>query len=331
MHWGNVLAALLLLISFILPYLPPSVFPTLSLLSLAVSPLIVVNICFMVYWLVRMRKQFLLSLVVLVLTYFSFNSFFKISSEGEANHFNNSLSVLSYNVRLFNAYEEHPSEENVKQQLETLLTEKTPDILVLQEYYKGTEATFEEYPYRSIHFKNEHIKLGHAIFSKYPIVNKGEFDFEDSNNNSIYADVLVKDDTLRDYNLHLQSMGILPNIDYLQERGSDKIKRRMSQRFVKQEEQVMAILGHKERSPYPVILTGDLNNTPFSYVYHKLQTDMKDAFLERGNGLGTTYKFQQYPMRIDYVLVPEQWEVIHFETISETFSDHYPVFATLAW
>lgn len=286
---------------------------------------------FVVYWLLRMRKEFLLSLVVLILTYFSFNTFFKFSSEGDATEFNNSLSILSYNVRLFNAYEKNPSEEKVQQQLSALLTEKNPDILVLQEYYKGNEVSFENYPYRSVHFKNDRIKLGHAIFSKYPVVGKGGFDFEDSNNNSIYVDVLVKEDTLRVYNLHLQSMGILPNIDYLQERGSDKIKRRIAQRFVKQEEQVMTILGHKERSPYPVILAGDLNNTPFSYVYHKLQSGMKDAFLERGNGLGTTYKFEHYPMRIDYVLAPEQWEVIHFETISETFSDHSPVFAKLAW
>lgn len=76
---------------------------------------------------------------------------------------------------------------------------------------------------------------------------------------------------------------------------------------------------------------GDFNNTPFSYTYHTLQAGMQDAFVERGHGLGTTFLFDSYPMRIDYILVSPQLNVLSFETVKKSFSDHYPISATVGW
>ena len=188
-----------------------------------------------------------------------------------------------------------------------------------------------DYPYQFIHFKGPKNRLGHAIFSKYPLINKGGFDFKDSYNNTIFADVVVNGDTLRVYNLHLQSLGILPSVGFLQKQGTDHIKKRISETFVEQEVQIDAILKHKAKTQHPVIVAGDFNNTSFSYAYRELKRDMKDAFLERGNGIGTTYSFVYYPMRIDYVLTSKSLDVIGFENIKQTFSDHYPVKATLGW
>jgi endonuclease/exonuclease/phosphatase family metal-dependent hydrolase len=109
------------------------------------------------------------------------------------------------------------------------------------------------------------------------------------------------------------------------------LRKRVSTRFVKQQDQVEAILENKEKSKYPVIICGDFNNTPFSYVYHKLSEEMNDAFEEAGNGIGTTFFFEYYPMRIDYILSSKNMEVLSFETIKKTFSDHYPIMATMGW
>ncbi|MDC8003485.1 endonuclease/exonuclease/phosphatase family protein [Aureisphaera galaxeae] len=330
-YWGNVLVALLLVISFVLPYLPPSTFPTLSILSLAVSPLLFINILFALYWLLRLRKQVWVSLIVLIIAFFHFNPFFEISSEGDASKYNTTLSVLSYNVRLFNAYEKENNADAVSQKMNEILSADDPDMLFIQEYYADHKVDFSKYPHTFIHFQDSDHNLGHAIFSKYPLLNKGGFDFEKSYNNSIYADAVVGNDTIRVYNLHLQSIGILPTVDFLQDRGTEQLKERFSERFVQQESQMRKILGHKEQSPYPVILAGDFNNTSFSYVYRKLKKEMQDAFLERGNGLGSTYSFQGYPMRIDYIMASKGMDVIRFKTLDETFSDHYPISAQLGW
>lgn len=326
----NTVASFLLLISFVLPYLPPSNFPTLSILSLGVSPLLVLNIVLMVYWIFKFNRMALLSFTVLLIGFAIFDPIFEWSSESNAEEYSNSLSILSYNVHLFNAYEKEPS-KGVSESIPKLLDRSKADIICVQEYYRESHFDFSAYPYQYIHFKDSNNKLGHAIFSKYPFANTGAFDFVDSNNNTLYADVVKGKDTIRIYNLHLQSMGIIPRVEYLQEENTDKLRKRMSRAFVMQEKQVEKILAHKTNSPYPVILSGDFNNTSFSYVYKELHRGMTDAFTERGLGIGTTYKFAWYPMRIDYILTSSDFKILSFDTFQESFSDHYPIQAKIGW
>ena len=327
----NILAALLLFISFVLPFLPPKSFPTLSVLSLAVSPLILINLLFAIYWLIRLKKRFWFSATVCVIAYFLFNAFFEISSEGDASDYENNLKVLTYNVRLFNAYEKDPNESEVRSAIASLLKDENPDIVCIQEYYLPNEVDFSSFPYKYIHFKGSSHKLGHAIYSKYPIVNQGAFDFENTYNNSLFADVVVNNDTIRIYNLHLQSLGILPSVGFIQQEGTDIIQKKISEKFVQQESQVASIVKHKSKSPHPVIMAGDFNNTPFSYIYKQLKKGMNDAFQERGNGLGTSFYFNKYPLRIDFILASEEFEFLNFTNQKETFSDHYPISTTIAW
>ncbi|MFC7357498.1 endonuclease/exonuclease/phosphatase family protein [Jejudonia soesokkakensis] len=329
-YWANICVALLLLLSFVLPYLPPKTFSSITLLSLVVSPLILLNLFFAIYWCFRWKRKAFLSGVLVAFSFFHFNPFFELSSEGDASAYEHTLKILTYNVRLFNAYETNPSED-VLASFSTLVNSENPDVICIQEFYRETHLTIPEYPYQYVHFRNNEVKLGHAIYSKYPLQNTGAFDFKDSNNNTIYADVVKGSDTLRVYNLHLQSLGILPSVTYLQGGDKERIRKRMTETFKRQQTQVEAILEHAKIAPFPVILSGDFNNTPYSYTYHQLTNHYKDAYVERGNGLGTTFKFDGYPMRIDYIMTSEMLEVVTFETIKESFSDHYPLSATLGW
>lgn len=328
--WGNMLAAFLLLISFVLPYLPPKSFPTLSLLSLIVSLLIIVNIIFAIYWAIQFRRRFFVSFTVLLISYFYFNVFYEVSSEGDASQYENTLNVLSYNVRLFNAYEKNLDDEALKI-MTNILSEEKPDIICIQEYYKNNKIDFSAYPHKFIHFKHDKAALGHAIFSKYPIIKTGYFDFEDTSNNALYADILKGKDTVRVYNVHLQSLGIIPRVSYLQKNDNEKLRKRVSYAFEKQQAQIEKIIEHKAKISYPIIIAGDFNNTPFSYTYRKLKEGMHDSFRKRGNGLGTTFNFETFPMRIDYIFASEELEVISFDTMEETFSDHYAIRATVGW
>jgi len=326
----NWIAALLMLISFILPYLSPSKFPIISLLSLGVPLVIIVNILFLVYWIVRFNRRFFLSFSVLLFSFFYFNVFFENTTEGDVKEYENTVSVLSFNVRLFNAFEKE-SHGDVPKMMATLLEEETPDVICIQEYYRTHKVDFSDYPHQFIHFRRKDSKVGYAVFSKYPLVNKGAFDFKNSNNNTIYADVVKDQDTIRIYNVHLQSMGVLPEVQFLQTTDKERLFRRLSSRFRLQEQQVHAILKHKAATAHPVILSGDMNNTPFSYTYREIGTGMQDAFKKGGKGLGTTFYFDRFPMRIDYIFTSNDFDVISFETIKETFSDHHAIRATLGW
>ena len=293
----------------------------------------------MLYWLLRMKRLVFMSLLILIIAFFTFPSFLKFSKASDASDYKNSLKVLSYNVRLFNAYEEN-STVDVSKSLSELLESQQHDVVCIQEYYKDMNMTFPEYPYQYIHYKIMELKkgevkesiLGHAILSKYPLVNTAAFDFHGTFNNTIYADIIKGADTLRVYNLHLNSLGIESSVSSLQNGDKVKLRRRMISGFVAQQEQLESVLNHRETSPYPTIMCGDFNNTPYSYIYEETsKAGMTDAFLERGNGMGTTLYFDFYPMRIDYIFSSEEFEVLDFETIQKTFSDHKSVTATFGW
>lgn len=329
-YWCNLLAASLLLLSFVLPSLPPKSYPTLSLLSLVVSVLIIINILFAIYWVVLFRWKFFISFTVLLISYFYFNVFYEVSSEVDASKYENTLSVLSYNVRLFNAYEDKPTKDAAAV-IADILSKENPDVFCVQEYYRPNNVDFSSFPYQYIRFKTPSSKLGHAIFSKYPLINTGAFDFTETYNNTLYADVVKGKDTLRIYSVHLQSLGIIPRLSFLQKTDNDRLRRRISGAFEKQQDQVNAILDHKSKTNHRVIICGDFNNTPFSYTYKKLKANMKDAFRERGNGLGTTFLFEHYPMRIDFIFASPGLDILSFKTMEKTSSDHSAVRATLGW
>ena len=58
---------------------------------------------------------------------------------------------------------------------------------------------------------------------------------------------------------------------------------------------------------------------------------MHDAYAKCGEGLGTTFNFDGFPLRIDYILAQQNFEILSFKTIDKTFSDHQPIMATIGW
>lgn len=328
----NSVVAFLLLLSFILPYLPPRKFPAASLLSLAISPLILINVVFLLYWLIKLKRQLLLSLIVLGFSAINFSSFIKFNLNTKASTSQKAIKIASYNVRVFNRYEDKALFQATPKQMNEFVEVNKPEILFVQEYYKRDGIDLENiYPYNYIIYSNKHRRFGHAIFSNYPIIASGNLDFKKTSNNGIWADILIDKDTLRAYNMHLESYGVSASIDYLQNTDKKSLARKLSRAFVQQEDQVKEIREHMKETTKTsyYILTGDANNTPYSYTYRQLRGDMKDAFLEKGSGLGTTFSFDGYPLRIDYIFTSQDIDVEYFEVGEETFSDHKPLIAEI--
>lgn len=325
----NSLAAFLLLISYVLPFIPPKSFAALSVLSLSVPLLIILNIVFFAYWLLQVKKQMLLSLVVLLLGYKYIGSMYKFSSslhiEDDAN-----FTVMSYNARSFNIFEWLPNKD-IKKDIVDFIYAEDPDIISIQEYRRGSPIRLDGYhSYNARYTKTA--KGGQAIFSKFPIINSGSLEFPNTRNNAIFVDVIKQKDTIRVYNLHLQSAGIEAEVDALKDESTGRrIFKQVGATFKWQQDQVELLLKHMKNCTYKTIIAGDFNNTAYSYIYKEIKGDMfNDTFEYAGNGFGKSYDFKYFPLRIDFVLADKAFTVNGFKTYSDIkLSDHYPIKATL--
>ena len=89
------------------------------------------------------------------------------------------------------------------------------------------------------------------------------------------------------------------------------------------------IMDKIEESPHPIILAGDFNDTPSSFVYNKISSFLEDTFVEKGNGFGRTYAGELPLLRIDFILKSQEFKTLNYQRHKVFFSDHFPVSATL--
>lgn len=324
----NSVVAFILLLSYILPLLPPKTFSALSVLGLGVPILILLNALFFIYWLVKIKKQLILSLLILAIGYFIYGSLYNFS-ESKAIEDTNNISIMNYNVRLFNLYKWIPKEDT-KEKLINFIKTEAPDVLALQEYYPSESANLSFYKYKYEKLLGKNKKYGQAIFSNYPIINSGSIEFPNTFNNAIYADILKGNDTIRIYNIHLESLHIDPKVENLTTKESEKLFKGVGKTFKEQQFQTELFLKHKKLCNYKMIICGDFNNTAFSYVYKQVKDNLTDTFKEAGNGFGRTYNFKFFPMRIDFIFADPAFKVNSFKTYDVEYSDHYPVMTKLS-
>jgi hypothetical protein len=201
----NNIFAVLFIASFVLPYASPKSFPLLSILSLTVPLIIIVHVLFILYWwIIGFKKQFFLSALCILLA-IGF-SYFPYKFSGKNVISGDSFTVMNFNVRLFNRYH-WIDDKNIPANISSFIDQNKPDILAIQEFYPSKDLSIK-YPYQHIIYKGDKKDFGQVIYSNYKIINKGSLNFENSSNNAIYIDFIKNSDTIRVYNLHLESLGV---------------------------------------------------------------------------------------------------------------------------
>ncbi len=332
----NIVLACCTFIAYILPLLAPKLFPLLSVLTLCLPLMLVLNLLFFAYWGIQFKRQLLLSGIVLLIGITFINKFYKFSAP-DYKEADGDFRVMSYNVRLFNKFE-WSDKQTVPIEISDFVKDKNPSILCIQEFSNAADFDYSGFPHRFIFSNGKKIKTGQAIFSKFKIVNTGNIEFPNSSNNAIFADIIKGKDTIRIYNMHLQSIKISPDVHDISEdineinkKKSEMMFRRIGNAFRKQQLQAEIIMKHKKECKYPIIICGDMNNSAFSYVYRNIKGELNDCFVEAGKGFGKTYDFNYYPARIDYVFADDKFEVKMFRSYPEIVdSDHFPLMAVLS-
>lgn len=335
MFFFNIVLTVLTFVAYVLPFLAPKLFPFLSVLTLILPLFLIVNSLFFIYWMLQLKRQIILSGIVLILGITFVNKFYKFSSN-EQEFEEKDFVVMSYNVRLFNLFE-WIDRDNVKNEIKTFIDEHNPDILCIQEYSETANVDLRVYKHKFIFMQGNKIRTGQAILSKFPIVDQGTIEFPESDNLIVYADVRKGNDTIRVYNMHLQSIKISPdvseiesNVDKINQQKSEMVFKRIGKAFTKQQLQAEILMKHKKQCKYPMIVCGDMNNSAFSYVYRSIKGNLNDCFEEAGIAFGETYNFKYYPARIDYIFVDKSIKVKSFKTFKQfKSSDHFPILTRL--
>lgn len=325
-YFLNSLLAILLLLSYLLPFVSPKSIAIFAILSLFVPVLIVLNGVFIVYWLLKLKKQLLLSSLVLSIGFFISTPFYKISDK--TSSLNKDLKVMSYNVKSFDLFLQ--KSKNIPKvdgfdYIETI----APDVLLVQEYYQSSKIKLA-FPYQYIKKRTVGGRFGMAIYSKFKIINKGSLDLKKTGNNIIYVDILKDQDTIRIYNLHLESLKIKPYEENFGEKDSKELIDRLSISFQKQAAQTVLFLAHEKKWNGKRIVGGDFNNTAYSWVYNQIASNKIDTFIAAGKGFGKTYSYF-LPTRIDFILTDLKANISTFKTLDVNYSDHYPILTKVNW
>ena len=339
LRWLNLLLVLITLLAYLSPFINPSKVWHFSFLGLAYPLLLLANLLFIFFWLWRRNRYFLYSTACIVVGIGYFSGFLGLSLFSEDYQPDKTISVMTYNIAGMRRYDKGQTEAGKKRLKELInFVEKAgkPDVWCIQEgAYNNVREFFQMefgYPY---YFKEK----GTIILSKYPFTKSGNIRFEKTSNSCIWGDLKTPFGQVRVYAVHLQSNWLAPAAMRLAEESDPRKKetwnsvaevmRLYKRAAARRAKQVEMVADNIAKSPHPVILCGDLNDTPVSYVYQVLSNNLQDSFCEKGFGFDFTYAGKIPGLRIDYVLPDQSFKVLDHQVPKLELSDHYPVLVRL--
>lgn len=338
----SALTFIALILTLIAPLVYPSgwLFPILSLLAPATF---VLYLLFTLYWIIRWRWIFVLPmLLLLVVSLFRLDLYLNLPiarDHGDRPAGRQVIRMISYNVRQFYG----PNGESTLDSIASWLGHQQAHIVCLQEFTPRREEGGKE-RFDSL-INGNHLRYYStqgdtittlALYSRYKILRSGRTQKDMASLRSIWADLVVGDDTLRVYNNHLHTTAItradddfLSRENFLQDTAREQKVRSIVRRFrdnsIARAAQADSLYRQIEASPYAAFVVGDFNDTPLSYTYHRLSKGRQDAFCEEGRGYSHTFCGFNNALRIDFLLLPKAVEVLAYEEYDIPHSDHRPV------
>lgn len=361
----NILTLIVLLLSCLATYIEPKQFWQLSFIGFAFPVVLIVNVFFLLLWILKRDAFGLISLIAIALTWKFIQSTFALHFKEDNKEAG--IKLMTWNVKNFDLYNWSNNEET-REKMMQLIQKENPDVLCMQEFYSNNqffqniEFIRDTLGYKYFYFppsvelkKLPKTKLqktlwqsgelnqqwGVATFSKFPITDMGRIDFSNSYaNDCIYTDINFSNKKVRLYNVHFESIhlgyGDYATLDSLGENqqlkwsSAKKIVQKMRRAYARRAQQAFAVTAHINEFEGNQILCGDFNDVPVSYTYSTVRGNMTDAFIEKSKGFGATFANKFSIFRIDYTLFDETIKINSYKTVRKELSDHYPVVVTFS-
>lgn len=343
---ANVATVLLMLASGYSDHFSPVAYPMLSPLGMVFPVFLLVNLLFLLFWVLFKWRRMWIPVVGYVLAYIPISIYIPLNRPADTSE--TTLKLVSWNVCSYGGNFKY---ENGFEMVFDYLKEQDADIVCLQEdvdtWRRYVFLKYQEkYPYNdtTTFCNTSTFWNGVGIHSRYPILRKERIRFESRVNGAVAYYLKVGADTLLIINNHLEGTH-LSNIDRIRykdmlkgnmERDTaraeslfliDKLGRSATKRARQAEAVHRYVASH---SQYPTIVCGDFNDTPVSYTRRTIAQGLTDCFVARGNGLGLSYNQKGFNFRIDHILCSDNYEPLRCVVDSKIdCSDHYPIICWL--
>jgi endonuclease/exonuclease/phosphatase family metal-dependent hydrolase len=336
----------------------------ISLLGLLFPLLLLVVFVFFLFWLFipARRPWALLSLITLIIGWSNIHALLAFHPGGRFSTVKppHSIRILTWNVRSWDEFiTRKTGASGHRSKMMEFIARQNADVLCFQEFFeygdpKQVDANIPyirqqlHYPYyvfsRDYRRWDGMYVAGVIIFSRYPItdtllMNYDRTDGIKATESLIAANIDVGGDTVRIFTTHLQSvlfrgkdfhdLQIIRNVNDSILQASMSIAKKLRYAAAIRAEQAVKVRAQLDSSPYPAVICGDFNDVPNSYTYFTIRGSRRDAFIEKGFGIGRTYAYISPTLRIDYILADPRMTVLQCARFSLPYSDHHPVVADL--
>jgi endonuclease/exonuclease/phosphatase family metal-dependent hydrolase len=337
---ASVLVAFATLLSYLSPYVNPGRFPWIAFFGTAYPWLLLLNVFLLFLWWWGRNRFAFYHLGIILLGWNALSGFWGIHWAKDPIP-EDSMLVVTHNLGNILGKKKRTA-DNYQQAADEyaayLRQQGVPDVICTQE----TSAYFYRRLAENLGYAHTfNLKKGTVILSKYPMEAGGDIPLGKTANSALWADLNVAGRVLRVYNVHLQSNRVTDQTEKVLEdpdaidHGSFNevggILWKVGEATSIRADQSEKVREHIGACKHPVLVCGDLNDTPNSYVYRIISNDMHDAFREKGLGSGATFAGVLPFLRIDYVLSSQDLQPFRCKTLTKRFSDHYGVMATVGW
>jgi endonuclease/exonuclease/phosphatase family metal-dependent hydrolase len=335
---GNLLAAVAGA-GLLARFLPPDVWWPPSIIALLLPGLLLLTLTFVLWcFYSKWHKALIFPCLVLAAALPISTRIFSFGLGTSSAHSDATITVITANVR---GIRDDTRKSVTKELSFRFLQNRNPDALLLQEARQNRDKVqyFDEIEAASgLEKKHQPERKMIATYANSPTLIADEFSSRHSFNGFLVTDVETKLGTIRIINAHLQSnriskmageLGTDSDVKEEIDRAESMLRSYGASAAIRAS-QAEKIRRYVRESPHPVIVGGDFNDVPSSYTYQRILTPrLRDAWVEKGFGMGTTFTGPLPGLRIDFLLVDTSLTIRKVERFDTGYSDHRPLWAEL--
>ncbi len=305
-----------------------------AMLVYALPVLIAADFVLLVFWLIMRRWHWALIPLIAILCCIPYSqTIYQFGSIDATADSKPGIKIATYNVAMFS----RETSGFIAQDILSEMKKQKVDVVCFQEYNdqcgdkKNSDSYKDYFPYMAMGESDM------MIYSRYPIIKSKNLNFEMTNNSAMWAEINVNGTALRVYNAHLETTGInstLHKAGKLINQGMDIESNALVRAFygnytlgmIARSGQANVLAMDMRDCELPIIVCGDFNDVPYSYVYNTMLGDKVDGFKECGSGFMYTFRGGNKKVRIDYIFHDKGMTGLSYYKRELSYSDHNPVF-----